>query len=139
MSAPRSADAGSEPGGGLALFLGAMRLAIGVAVAFTGVVGLQSGLACHYDWAVIGASILMLAWSARWFLSAAAQMMRAAAAQLRRTADLVHAVGLVAAALLFAGQTFTEQWWPFGWWPLAVGVLLGLVAVVYARDFAHAA
>jgi hypothetical protein len=139
MSAPRGANAGSEPGGGLVLFLGAMRLAIGVAVAFTGVVGLQSGLACHYDWAVIGASILMLAWSARWFLSAAAEVMRAAAARLRRTADLVHTVGLVAAALLFAGQTFTEQWWPFGWWPLAVGVLLGVVAVVYVRDFARAA
>jgi len=66
MSAPRSANAGSEHGGGLALFLGAMRLAIGVAVAFTGVVGLQSGLACHYDWAVIGASISILPKWLRW-------------------------------------------------------------------------
>jgi hypothetical protein len=137
MNASQSAPSGAEPSGGVAVFVGGVRLLIALAVAFTALVGLQSGLACQYDWSVIGASILMLAWAARWLLSAAPLVLRTAAGRLRRTANLVHAVGLAAAALLFAGHSLTEPLWPFGWWPLAVGVLLAAVTVVYARDFAR--
>ena len=139
MSASQRAISTPGPSGGVAVFLGAVRLAIAGVVAGTGFVGLRAGLACHYDWAVIGASILLLAWGAGWLLSAGALAMRAAAGRLRRTADLVHAVGLAAAALLFAGHSLTEQWWPFGWWPLVVGIVLAGVAIVHARDFARAA
>ena len=119
--------------------LAGVRAVVAVAVAVMGLIGLQSGLACRYDWSVVGASVLMLAWAARWVLSAAALLLESAAGRLRRTSDLVHATGLAAAALLFVGHSLTEPWWPFGWWPLLVGVLLVGIAVVHVRDFARTA
>ena len=115
-----------------------LRAAIALALIVTGAVGLQSGLTCQYDWAVIGAAILMLAWAARWLLSAASLGLSIPAARVSRPRELLYTIGLAAAALLFAGQSLSESWWPFGWWPLVVGVLLASVAVVCARDFARA-
>jgi hypothetical protein len=117
--------------------LAGLRVAMAFVLTITGAIGLQSGIACQYDWATIGASILMFTWGVRWLLSAATLLMSAAAAQMSRAGDLLYAVGLAAAALLFAGQSLSEPWWPFGWWPLVVGVLFAAVAVVFARDFAH--
>ena len=116
----------------------ALRVGLALALAVTGAIGLQWGLACQYDWAAIGASLLIFVWAGRWLLSAASLLMSSTAARLGRAADLVYGIGLAVAALLFAGQSLSEPWWPFGWWPLVVGVLLAAAAVVCASDFAGA-
>src|SRR5262245_32846093 len=118
----------------MSVILAGARGLAGGAVAVMGLIGLQSGLACRYDWSVVGASFLVLAWAARWLLGAMTVMRQSAADRLRRAGDLTHAVGLATAALLFAGHSLTEPWWPFGWWPLVVSLLCAAVAVVCARD-----
>jgi len=115
-----------------------LRAGLAIALGLAGTVGFQSGLACHYDWAAIGGSMLMFAWAVRWLLSAATLLASAAAVPLQRVRELIYVIGLIAAALLFAGQSLSDPWWPFGWWPLVVSVLLGAAAVVSVRDFARA-
>ena len=113
---------------GIAVAASIPRLVFAGAYAIGGAVGLQYGLACRYEWAILGAAILMLAWAFRWIVSVAALI----SGRFGRLIPAVQAGGFVGAAILFAMEYRKVQGsLQFSWWPLVVSVLFFIVAGVY--------
>jgi hypothetical protein len=90
------------------------RVLLAVVFAAAGAIGVQEGIACRYDWPLLGASALMFAWSARWLL------------QSRR----VLPVGFALAAIAFAADYHR----PMGWWAVVVAILFFAAAAIEVRQ-----
>ena len=107
---------------GLTLFAGAASI------------GVLSLAACTEDWAVIGATAVMTAWTLHWAIRLAVFHRFAEESAATRVSKLIQAAGYLVAAAAFGATAFRYGTSYVAWWPFFVAMLFVWGMAVSLRD-----